>query len=231
VSTAKTVIENSLKIAGIVGLGKQPSGALVIDGLSRLNSMLSYWSTGPFAIHFITREALTFVASDGDYSIGTGANFNTTRPIEVLDSSVTVSGSEYDVKVREREEYDAISVKTTPGIPYMMYYEPTFPNGTLYFYFVPNSALTFNLKSIKPFPTYALADSMNLPPGYEFAIEYNLAVLLGKAAGKPLDGTDLGIAKESLDSLKNINFASRIPSVNLDVFYTNSGDYGGNWFK
>ena len=212
-STARTVCAKALKIAKIVGLGREASGPLIADALSYMNDMLSTWSNKPNGIHFVTRETLTLAASDGDYSIGTGATLNTTRPIQIFDSSITVSGTEYPVKIKERKDYDRIPTKTNTGRPYMMYYEPTALYGTLYFYFVPDANYSFNMKSLKPFPTYGINDSMNLPPGYETAIEWNLAMVLGDIMGKPLTAVGAGIASSTLEAIEKTTFKSRIPAL------------------
>jgi hypothetical protein len=229
-STVKAVLTKALKVAKVVGLGREAGGSIIIDALGYMNDMLSVWSNKPNAIHFITRETLTLTASDGDYSIGTGATLNTTRPIQIFDSTMTVSGSEYPVKIKERRDYDCIADKTTTGRPHMMYYEPTAPYGTLYFYFVPDSNYTLNLKSLKPFPTYALADDMGLPPGYEAAIVYNLAMVLGDIIGKPLTQVNAGIAASTLNALELQAFKNRIPTLYLDGFSDSSELSGSELF-
>jgi len=219
VSTVKAVLSRSLKLSRIVGLGRAASGPQMIDALDWLNSMLDDWSNQPNAIYYTTREELTLVQGDGDYSIGSSANLNTTRPIKVYDSTVTVTDTEYPIKVITRQEYDRIPLKTTQGIPHTMYYNPEMPNGMLYFYFVPETTYTLNLNTLKPFSAYALSDNMVLPPGYEAAIQFNLALMLGQNVGKAVTPYIASMAASSKSQLEEINFASRIPEVNLDPFH------------
>lgn len=201
-------------MASILGIGKAAPGAMLLDALSHMNRMLSMWSTKSNAIHYVTRESFALVASDGDYSFGTGGNFNSARPVEILDGcTVTVNSVEYPVRIETRENYDKLAIKTTTGIPYMLYYEPTYPTGTVRLYFVPNSNYTLNLKSLKPFSTYGISDSMNLPDGYEFAITYALAMMLGDMVGKPLSQLNVKLATESMAWLESVNFSHRVPTI------------------
>ena len=78
--------------------------------------------------------------------------------------------------------------KTIAGIPYLLYYYPSYPSATVHLYAVPSDTYTLSLDSLKPITALVLDTDMNMPPEYEEAIKWNLAVRLApdyKATPRP----------------------------------------------
>lgn len=204
-STAKALIASTLKLIGVVGVGVKPSAALLFDSLEAMNSMLQSWSSAPQPLFFVTREELTLTTSKVSYTIGDGGDLDTTRPQQVMDSYITINETDFIVKRRNRDQYDRVATKTTEGRPSNFYYEPEYPLGVLRFYPVPEENFSFTLISLKPFPAYGINDEMALPPGYERAIKYNLAMEIADNYGKQLSPLTKHIAGGSFKMLKNVN--------------------------
>ena len=204
-ATAKELIPATLKLIGVVGVGVKPSAPLLFDTLAAMNSMLDSWSSAPQSIFFATREEFTLAASKVSYTIGSGGDLDTTRPQQVMDSYITINETDFIVKRRGRDQYDRVTTKTTEGRPSNFYYEPEFPLGVLKFYPVPDENHSFTLISLKPFSTYEINDVMTLPPGYERAIKYNLALEIADNYGKQVSLLTMRIAVGSFKMLKNVN--------------------------
>ena len=151
---------------------------LLSNGLEALNALLNEWSTHRWGVYKVTEEALTLTASVGEYAIGSGATLDTARPIRILPGSfIRISSTDYPLKIVAREEYNRLAYKTTEGVPWLLYYEPTFANGTLKLYPEPAGAYTLYLNSIKALSAYtALTNSLGLPPEYDTALKWNTAV-------------------------------------------------------
>jgi|GEM_PF-1357872 len=209
-STVKDALKKSLWLCGAVGQGQTPQAYLYSEALSSLNMMLDMWSSSTQGIYLNTREELTLSAGVGEYSIGSGGDFDTPRPMKIFDSFVTISNTNYPVRVIFRDLYDKIPDKTITGTPSAVYYEQSFPLGTLRFVRVPKEEYTFNLISLKPLPQYNLNDTISLPPGYLAAIVYGLAVFMGPGIGKQLRQEVIAIAQSAYDQLATNNFANQI---------------------
>ena len=75
-----------------------------------------------------------------DYEI-TDADVSAPRPLEVLECNRKRSdGSEVLLNPLTRNEYEALSNKTSPGAPIDYHYDPTINNGTLYIWQAPDAS-------------------------------------------------------------------------------------------
>jgi hypothetical protein len=81
------------------------------------------------------------------------------------------------MNIRDREWWMNQRVKTmTTSVPTDLYYEPNFPNGSLYFWPVPSIAYQVRLKLWGVIPQFPNVNyNFSLPPGYENAITMSLA--------------------------------------------------------
>jgi hypothetical protein len=204
-STVKKLMTSTIKLLGLIGPGQNAPAYMLADALEAMNMMLESWSSAPQSIYVVTRDELTMSSLQTSYTIGTGGDFNVTRPQKIFPSFLTIDETDYPLKTISRDQYDRITIKSEPGIPGKIYYEPTFPLGTLYFYSAPREAYDFTLISMKPFDTYALNDNVELPPGYERAIKYNLALEIAPNYGKQVTPLIAQTAGGSFKMLKNAN--------------------------
>ncbi len=97
-----------------------------------------------------------------------------------------------------------------------LWYSPEYPLGLLYPY--PQGGSTLYLDTLKPLPEpVTIAADVTLPPEYDEAIKYGLAVRLAPEYGRPLDPLIVSLAKSALDDIENKNFAEQINAVKLDI--------------
>jgi len=177
--------------------------------LIKLNQMLSHWSVRLGPIHYETSETLTWAAAQSSRSIGSGGNLDTVRPLQLLSAYLRDSSSnDFEIRIVTMEEYNHISIKTTAGdIPQIIAYNPTIASGfgTLYVWPVPDASWTLLLNSLKPFTAVSsLASTVLLPPGYEAAIQPNLAVWASGQFGG-LQPTTQQLAADTLAALESLN--------------------------
>lgn len=141
-------------------------------------------------------------------------NFAVPRPLRITNAftRVTVNGTtglDYPIDCdTTREKYNAIGLKGLPGSPWpiLLWYNPTFPYGNLYFYQSPQSAAALHLFTDTIFTDFTtLTQSVNLPQGYARAIKKNLAVELAPEYGKGIGPTLQRQADESLKMVKSLN--------------------------
>lgn len=111
------------------------------------------------------------------------------RPLRVNSAFVRVSTLDYPIEVLNIETYELIGLKTLNGSwPTHLYYQPTQPVGTLYFWPLPTQgeAHLFCDHVLSQFQT--INDTIQLPQGYIMALKWNLAELMIP---------DLGLSDES----------------------------------
>lgn len=175
---AKQIITRSLRMIGVVKHGEEPVASQLTDSLETLNTMIKAWQAERLMISVQTLESFPLVAAQGDYSIGSGGDFNTVRPMKLLSSFVRdTNGLDFQVEVVTRGEYYRIYNKTNPGRPRILYYDELPTLGYVRLYPVPFEVETLYIDSTKPLTTFsALSTSSAFAEEMSEAIIFNLAV-------------------------------------------------------
>lgn len=224
--TGRDWVTAALRLIGAVAPGESLAAAEATDGLAAGNRMLDSWSNEKLLIPATVREEFALTPSDGIYTMGSGANFNTTRPMKITQAAVLVDGTEIPLHILEnaQEWAEVCEKEATSSLPAYLYAEGTYPNERLNLYPVPTEANDLVLYSEKPLTQIAsLAASVSLPPGYERAMVYNLACELAPEYGRPVDPIIMQVAQESKAQLKRTN--SRPYFLKCDTAITGSGSY------
>lgn len=227
-ATAQEIISDALADIGAVDPLEALTAAEASHGLRKLNELLESWSNESLAVYQILQENFATVAGTASYTIGSGATWNTTRPLRIESAFIRDSGNDYPLDVVVREVYDAISAKTTQGRPELLYYDPSVANGTVYPYGVPDAVYTVFLNSYKQLQSFAaLTTTVVLPPGYLRAIKSNLAIDLAPGYNKTPSVVLAGVAMQSKAAIKRLN--ARTPKLGLaHVAFGGGGRSGFN---
>ncbi|MGE3681954.1 MAG: hypothetical protein AB7G93_09525 [Bdellovibrionales bacterium] len=189
--------------------GETPTASQQADALDVLNDILEEWSNDGFMIFEKKIEEFTLNASDGVYSIGSGADFDTVRPtlIEMAKIKDAVDSYELPLKIWNAQEWAGITLKTTEStFPEGLYYNPKYPNGEISLWPVPSAANKLVLYSEKPLTAIAsAATTLSYPPGYKKALKYELGIELAPEYGKSVDAKTEDIWKKSKASIARTN--------------------------
>jgi hypothetical protein len=87
-----------------------------------------------------------------------------------------------------------------------LYYSGGFPSGTIEIWPAPSSGSTLDVFSLKPLAGFnSLADTINLPPGYEQALRYALAAVLAPEYGSVLPPEYAAVAGEAKAAIASMN--------------------------
>jgi hypothetical protein len=209
-ATYQNLVDGALRICGALASGASPTSQENTDYLQVLNELLAGWSAKLGPVFSETIESLTWTGGQSSRTIGTSGNFNTARPQQVLAAYYRDSSSiDNPIRLITHQEYQALWDKSeAQDIPLYVAYQPTNSSnqGTLFVWPVPASDWTFRLVSLKPLGAVsALSDTVTLPPGYEEAIRWNLAVVFGPENGAQLSPTVFEKAQDSLFNLIRLN--------------------------
>lgn len=208
--TANEIITESLRIIGAIASNETPSSSELADGLVKLNDMLDIFSTEDLVVPGITRELFTCTPSQQIHTLGSGGDFDTTRPLEVkkvVYQDPSNSNYELPIRIRQMEEYAGIASKqTTSEIPESVYIDNAYPLMNLYFWPIPSEAIKVILWTDKVIQNFATgATSMSLPPGYSAMLKYNLAQFLAPEYGLSLSPEAASVAMQSKANIKRQN--------------------------
>jgi len=215
----KEAIRSSMRKISALSSGQEPTPQEYKDCLEALNLMLDSWSADIAEVFSYTREEFTMTPGTAEYTIGDAGDFDTVRPKEILSAFVQYPGAnnKYGIDVVGQERYDYQNLANTPGRPRKMYYNPTYPLGTLFFYYSPNAAFTLTLKTKKALGVYtSINDEITLPQEYNEAIVFNLILRISDEFGFAVPNDIKRMAKESINIVKKLNFNNLFEDANLD---------------
>ena len=209
-ATASGMILRALRLSGEKRIGDTLTSDEQTAYLEDLNTMLESWSIDRLMVYQLLQESKALTTSDGTYTIGSGGDFNTTRPTKIVDPCFIrdSSGIDYPVTLIDAKTYGEFSKKTIDGsIPEYLFYDGAFASslGTIFLYPEPSASLTLYINSWQQLQTFALiSTTVVLPPGYKRAIEFNFAV--EHAGGFTNVSTEVAkIARESKAAIKGFN--------------------------
>ncbi len=229
-TTAVDLITRSGRIAGALGKSEVPDDDESVDGLTALNSMLDSWSIERMMVYYIVQEALTLVASQATYTMGSGGDLDTTRPTQIDDSCfVTLNSIDYPLMLIDGDAYASIVFKAVESnLQYYLFPDYQDPLVNLNFYPTPSQAGTAQIRSWKQLQQFSgLTTVFALPPGHERAIVYNLALEYWETEfGLPIPTRVEKIAINSKANIKRINAPS--PIMRSEVGYLNRNRIPGN---
>lgn len=174
-TTARDMIKASLRNISVLGAGSSLSNEEAQDALDMLNGILSMWSAEGGLIYQKTTETFSLTTATS-YTIGTGGDFNTTRPMDITYITVNDGTIDDPLYPMSQEQYAAISLKTNGSTPDSFYYDGNYPLGKIYFYPNPVGSETVTIYSLKPLTQFTnLTSTFDLPPENRLALEFALS--------------------------------------------------------
>ena len=215
--TVLEIITDAMQDAGIISSNETPNATDGQKAFRLLNRMLDADSTEDLMIYQNVEEVFNLVSGQQTYTIGTGGDFNTTRPVNVTRAYMRdVTGNDLPVEILPYQVYaDIISKPIGSTLALGLYYDSGFPLSNINLWPVPTGTtyrlVLWSWKLLTSFTT--LADQVSLPPGYEDYIESNLAVKCCMAFSRPIPAELAVWANESKAKLKRINV--NVPILNM----------------
>jgi hypothetical protein len=191
------------------------------DGKLILDSMIDSWNASRMMIHQISRSLYSLVVSTATYTLGTGGDFNATRPARIEQAGLVLAGTspakEEKLDIYDHGEWAGVTLKTQEGKPTVLYNDHASPLATLSFWKVPDEAHQVALYTWAPLSTFAdLTTTIQLPPGYQDAIRYTLALKLAIEWGLPRKADVAEEARQAMAKVQSQNITQMDMDLDLD---------------
>lgn len=230
---AQTLIQDALEEIGVGNPGETIADADMQLGLRVLDRMLNAWAADETTLAVTNRVTKTVTAGTSTLSVGPSGDIDTQRPVWIDVINYVVPGSTPPVEVvmgqMEDQQYDALSIKTlTSALPTLFYYQTSITSalGSLFLWPTPsqNVQIVLYLPAAVGEPT-SLVSLLNLPPGYQDAIHYDLAYRLCGPMGRPMPDQLPTLRQTALMVMKRPNQQVPILSVDAALVPTSGGAY------
>lgn len=198
----------------------------MVDALAWLNSMIDAWGLRELTKYMLLRTATTLVSGTASYTIGVGGTINIARPTEIRQAGLILDTGaatpvEMPIDVLFDDAYARWPEKTyQSSYAQAIWYDHNWAAGLgrIYPLPIPNVGTT-QLVIYTPVAIAQFADrttTYTFPPGYEEALEYNLAVRLATPFGREIPDFVAHMARVSLAVLKRGNL--RLSQVHVDTW-------------
>lgn len=205
--TVRALCTRSLRDLGVVAGGETPSGDDITDVAFLLNDLIDGLGTEKLLLGYRQRTTWAIVSGTATYTLGLTGTVNIARPayvdrIKFLDTAPSPD-VEYDLVQLTDAAYECLA---QPDLqmpqPWAVYYNPTFPLGTITFVGVPTST---TLRGVIWFPVgqselATLDTSIVMPFGWSSFLRNALNVAAGPSFGKT--PTDLAVFAATADAMK-----------------------------
>jgi hypothetical protein len=230
-TTVGDLISLALKDSGIIGIGQTPSFEDSNDAFTRLNYMVAQWNRKRWFIYDLVTLSIVSTGAK-TYTLGPSGDINVfTRPDKIESAYFTQLNTgnlpvDYPLAIIDaREDYNNITLKTLTTFPEYLFYDTGWPLGVLYPWPIIQSGLyQLNISIKNQLNQFtSLAQVINLPPEYAGALHYNLCTRLRPAYQMAPDPQIIGLAKDSLNVLRNAN--AQIPLLNMPKELIRRGIY------
>jgi hypothetical protein len=207
---------DSLSEISQLGIGQTPNAEQIAQAQRVANRMLQKWSAQRLLQYVIPVLPFALTGTKQDYTVGpSGADFTQARPMFVEAAVAVVPGTsgEKTMNILDRPKWGAISDKgaqCSPGwVPSDIFPEYLYPNMAFHVWPIPSGVLTIKLaiwQQLQQFLTFF--DVLNLPPGYEEAIQHNLAMELSRFYDMPVSQDLQQLAADGLIEIQKLNAQS-----------------------
>ena len=222
------IVLAQLRLIGVVDQSETPDSIVINNAIQANNIMLDSWSANRLMVRALTQESFPLLPGIGQYTIGVGQTWNTTKPLAITDAFLRDSESvDTPMEIYTQDQYNARDDKSfSTGRPEALYYDPGYAQqaaqaGTVNVYYLPDNTSAYTLwlteqKILTEFvnPT----DTITLEPFYFRALKYNGAVEMyheyrGHNTQIPAD--IVRIARESLHTIKAMNSTQQLVGLDL----------------
>lgn len=178
--TREDIIRDALLTLGAIDADEDPTPRETQDASRMLNMLMKSLQANQNL--WLKKDVThTLIPGTTSYTVGTGLNVNTPRPLRLASARrKDTSSREVPIEVGAREDYASLPTKTTQGAPNLVYYDPQRDNGVLYVWPTGDTVnnqlvLTFK-RPIEDFDT--AGNSPDCPQEWFLCLVFGLAELL-----------------------------------------------------
>lgn len=183
----------------------------------------------------VMSQAATLTPGIQQISYTIPGDFKIARPMRVTKSFTRIttsgtSGLDYPIDVVDQNQYIAIGYKgISAPWPIVVWYNPTYPLGNLYFYQNPSGSGSLHLFTDNILTRLeSLTQAVQLPQGYVRWIKWALAKELAPEYGKAWSQTMQNNWKEAQTAVRSLNQVPQ-PVANYDPIILGGPRYDAGW--
>lgn len=225
--TGKRIVQGSLRLLKVKESGEELTADELVDGIEALNDLICYWNIQEWMQATKANIEHAMTAGQSEYTIGIGGDISKPWPLKIKYAHVIDEGLAYELQIIDVGQYENIFNKPNGSTyPAFLYYERSFPLGTVKVWPKPSKNSTLRLTVYDQLDLVTDPDAViDLPPSYTRALRYNLATELVSEYDPPKTyAITERKADQSLIALKDMN-SSPVPRQRFESSYVTGTGY------
>lgn len=206
---------------GAIDPNETPSGPEMSTGLAKFNRMIDAWNADQRYVYAVNFQQYTLIPNQQPTTIGPTGNFVVNqRPVKIQEANIILNGGGYSavrcpMAIRDADWWANKRAYAVQGtLPTDLYYEPDWPNGSLFIWIVPTVNYPIELVTWTLLNQGQLNSTVCLPPGYLDAIVYSLALALGPSFQRPISPDLRELCRQAVQRIVGPNTQSPTISTN-----------------
>ena len=228
--TVGDLIRSAMRKIGVLAAGEPLPADEGDDAKVVFSQMVDAWSLESLLIPVVSVVTKQLIIGQSEYTIGIypgltipDNHIETARPEKILAAFIRDAyDTDYIQEVIDVKTFSRISRKTNSSRPSRFYNRKGWPMNTILFESLPYTDETLYLEVVQPLSVYlstaSLTDVVNLPPGYEQVLIYNLAIMLADEWGKSVSNVVGVTATEGKKRIKRANFRKLVLGMDRAVY-------------
>lgn len=234
VYTALDIITDALIETTMLAPGETPDGEQGQWAFRKLNYLLDSWASKKNFVYASSFNIYTLVPNLSPHTIGPapGATFAVVqRPVKIVRATIILNNTpapyvSIPLTLRDEEWWMANTIQQLPSQqPTDLFYNPTFPNGSLYYWPIPDTAYQTQLETWALLSQFSSitdpiggpgSNVFQIPPGYRNAMMLSLAEELMPGADKEANPTLTMMAARARSAVFGNN--SQVPRMGTRDF-------------
>lgn len=172
-TTVSQLIHSAFRLIGAIASGETLETSELTDAFAALNQMLSSWNTEGASL--VGRKRLTMAVSGTNGPIALSE-----RPVKIESASVSSGGIDSQLQVVDSTGWEAVPEKQAQSVYVRtLFCDYAYPTASVYVAPIPRLGGQLEVWIYVVIPQFTAVDqNIDLPPGYEMAVRYNLAMAL-----------------------------------------------------
>lgn len=228
--TVGDLIRSAMRKIGVLAAGEPLPANEGDDAKVVFAQMVDAWSLESLLIPVVSVVTKQLIIGVSEYTIGIypsltipDNHIETERPEKILAAFIRDAyDTDYPQEVIDVKTFSRIIRKTNSSRPSRFYNRKGWPLNTILFESLPYTDETLHLEVVQPLSVYLstanLTDMVNLPPGYEQVLIYNLAIMLADEWGKDVSNVVGITATEGKKRIKRANFRKLVLGMDRAVY-------------
>lgn len=162
-----------MRLLGAIAAGETLETNELNDAFLVLNQMISSWNTEGLSLVGRNRQMVPLTLGQNSYSLAI-------RPIKIEAASAAISGIDSPIEIVDSVGWESVPEKAMTSVYIRkLFCDYLYPNSSISIWPTPRIAGTLEMVVYATITQFsAVTDTVDLPPGYEMAVRYNLAMAL-----------------------------------------------------